>query len=73
MNAKKSLIIAAILIGSFFLAAAQVDLGIAVRTPLPPPPVAVVDTPVVASPGPGYIWVPAHWDWDKRLHRVHWR
>ena len=63
MNARKSLLIATILIAPFLIAFAHVDLGIAVGTPPPPPPVAVVTTPVVPAPGPGYVWVPAHWDW----------
>src|ERR1700722_4113614 len=63
MNAKKSLIIAPLLIAPFLIAAAHFDLGVAVGTPPPPPPVTAVATPTVPAPAPGYIWVPAHWDW----------
>src|ERR1700694_4435073 len=42
--------------------AAHVNFGISVGTPPPPPPV-VVTGPVGVAPGPGYVWVPGHWDW----------
>jgi hypothetical protein len=63
MNAKKSIVIATLLLASLLIAAARVDLGIAVGSAPPPPPVVVALTPVVPAPGPGYVWVPAHWDW----------
>src|ERR1700688_5088175 len=63
MNVKKSLRCTLLLLAPFLIAAGRVDLGIAVGTAPPPPPVAVAPAPVEAAPGPGYIWVPAHWDW----------
>src|ERR1700680_2258214 len=53
----------ALLIGTWSVAlGAHVSFGIAVGTPPPPPPV-VVTGPVGVAPGPGYFWVPGHWDW----------
>jgi len=31
---------------------------------VPPPPSTVVADPVVAAPGPDYVWVPGCWSWD---------
>lgn len=60
----KKLLITSLLLGVVILtlAAAHVDLGIAVGSPPPPPPTAVV-TPVGPAPQPGYVWVPGYWDW----------
>ena len=63
MKAKKTLMIACLAVAPFLVAAARVDLGIAVGTTPPPPPPAAVVTPVVPAPGPGYVWVPGHYDW----------
>jgi hypothetical protein len=59
----KRLLVTAVLIAPLFIAAARVDLGIAVGTPPPPPPATAVITPVGPAPGPEYIWVPGYWDW----------
>jgi len=45
MRAGKSLAIALLLIAPFVIAAAHVDLGIAVSTAPPPPPVANIEIP----------------------------
>ena len=63
MKTKKTLIIASLAIAPFLVAAARVDLGIAVGTAPPPPPPTAVVTPVVPAPGPAYVWVPGHYDW----------
>ena len=55
--------VAALLIATAFVAAARVDLGIAVGTPPPPPPAAYVAGPVGVPPGPGYVWVDGYWNW----------
>ena len=60
---KKILIAIVLLSGLWLIAAAKVDLGIAVGGPPPPPPPAVVVSPVGVAPGPGYVWVPGYWDW----------
>ena len=62
MKTSRLPIIASLALASFLIAA-RVDFGIAVGAPPPPPPPAAVITPVVPAPGPGYVWVPGHYDW----------
>jgi WXXGXW repeat (2 copies) len=64
MRFNRLLAVIVLLSGLLFIAAARVDLGIAVGAPPPPPPPpAVVVGPVGIAPGPGYVWVPGYWDW----------
>jgi hypothetical protein len=63
MKFTKALTVISLLIAVLLtMAAARVDLGIAVGGPPPPPPVTAV-APVGVAPAPGYVWVPGHWDW----------
>jgi len=39
----------------------RIGVGVEVRVPMPPPPLR--HEVVVARPGPGWVWVPGHYDW----------
>ncbi len=36
-------------------------VGIALAVGIPPPPLRA--EVILASPGPGFVWVPGYWDW----------
>lgn len=37
------------------------------------PPPAVQEEEVVATPGPGYVWIGGAWDWDVGVRHFVWR
>ena len=47
---------------------ARVDVGI--RVNLGPP--AVRHEVVIATPGPGHVWIPGYWHWKPEVHNYVW-
>lgn len=48
------------------------NVSIYTDIPLAPNVVLTVETPVIASPGPDYIWVDGYWAWDYRYREYVW-
>jgi hypothetical protein len=68
MSPRKSAVLfaalAAILLATFGnvpAASASPGVSIGIRVDAPPPPLR--REVVVVRPGPGFLWVPGHWDW----------
>jgi len=53
----------ALLLSSSVAAFGGVAVGFGINVGFAPPPVPVVREVVVASPGPGHVWVAGHWGW----------
>jgi hypothetical protein len=54
------------------VAEAQVHVSLYAKIPMAPNIVLRVETPVIATPGPDYIWVDGYWTWDSRYREYVW-
>jgi hypothetical protein len=54
------------------VADAQVHVSLYTKIPMAPNVVLRVETPVIATPGPDYIWVDGYWTWDSRYREYVW-
>jgi hypothetical protein len=77
MSAKRSAVllagVAAVLsssLGHVPAATADPRISIGIRVDAPPPPLR--REVIVVRPGPGFVWVPGHWDWAPYRHRYVW-
>ncbi|GHT60039.1 hypothetical protein AGMMS50239_08120 [Bacteroidia bacterium] len=48
------------------------NVSIYTEIPLAPNVVLTVETPMIASPGPDYVWVDGYWTWDYRYREYVW-
>jgi hypothetical protein len=63
MKIPQTPLIVSVVLAFCLIAAARVDLGVAVGSPPPPPPPTAVVAPAIPAPAPEYVWVPGHYDW----------
>ncbi len=74
MSNKRSAILAAVLAASLYSTVGAVPpaaaAGFGIRVDVAPPPIR--REVVVVRPGPGYFWVPGHWDWAPAQRNYVW-
>ncbi|MDR1720394.1 MAG: YXWGXW repeat-containing protein [Dysgonamonadaceae bacterium] len=54
------------------MAEAQVHIGLYARIPLAPDIVVTIEAPIIAAPGPNYVWIDGYWTWDNRYREYVW-